>query len=73
MDDQKELNRKRAIAGAVLALFDKEILTEVDALEVAVNVYGYVCLLCELSEKEAVDGVVEYYKANGGVNDHASH
>lgn len=70
---KNEIERKRAVAGAVLGLFDKEDFSEVDALEVAVNVYGYVCLLCEVPQEEAMAGVAEYYRANGTSANHASH
>lgn len=73
MQEQVSLKKKRTIAEAVMAIFEKEELPEVDALEVAVNIYGYVCLLCEVPEEEAIAAVAKYYRVNGGSSGHASH
>lgn len=73
MQEELSLKKKRTIAQAVMTMFEKEDLSEVAALEVAVNIYGYICLLCEIPEEDALAAISEYYKANGGANGHASH
>lgn len=70
---KEELDQKRKVAAAVLQMFDKMDLSEVEALEVSVNVYGYICLLCEVPQEEALAGIAQYYKANGTSANHASH
>lgn len=59
MATQTEL---KEIAGFMLQMLGDQDLDNREALEIALNVYGQVAQLCDVTVHDAVGAVMDYYK-----------